>query len=145
MMKMLVPARRNMFNDFMMAPFDAFFDNAQSSAKPATGLMKTDIKETDQDFQLTVDLPGVDKENVTVQIHDGKLEISAESHREAEEKDGAWLRKERFEGKSTRSFFVGDEIEEEAISAKFENGTLKITVPKRTKPQIEAKRTIAID
>lgn len=142
---MLVPARRTMLNDFMMTPFDAFFDNAQAAAKPANGLMKTDIKETDEAFELTVDLPGVDKDHVSCQIHEGRLEITAESHRVTEEKEGAWLRKERFEGKSTRSFYVGDEIDEDAITAKFENGTLKISVPKRTQPQIEAKRTIAID
>ena len=145
MIKMLVPARRNMFNDFMMSPFDAFFEGPQGAAKANTGLMKTDIKETETEFQLTVDLPGVAKEDVTVQIHDGQLEIAAESHRSVEEGDGSWLRKERFEGKSSRTFYVGDEINEEAISAKFENGTLQITVPKRTKPEIEAKRTIAID
>ena len=142
---MLVPARRNMFNDFMMAPFDAFFDSAQAAAKPANGLMKTDVKETEDAFELTGDLPGVEKENVTCRIHDGKLEITAESHRSTEEKDGAWLRKERFEGKSMRSFYVGDEVDEDAITAKFESGTLQIAVPKRTQPQIEAKRTIAID
>ena len=134
-----------MLNNFMMSPFDAFFEGPQSNAKPNMGLMKTDIRETDTEFQLTVDLPGVAKEDVTCQIHDGQLEIAAESHRVSEESEGAWLRKERFEGRSSRTFYVGDEIDEDAISAKFENGVLNITVPKRTQPQIEEKRKITID
>lgn len=142
---MLVPTRRNMFNDFMISPFDALFDGAQAAAKPSAGLMKTDVKETDENFQLVVDLPGVEKENVTCQIHDGYLEVTAESHRDVEEKEGSYLRKERFEGKSTRSFYVGDEIDEKEISAKFANGTLQITVPKLAKPEIEESRMITIE
>ena len=109
--------------------------------------MKTDIKETDKDFQLTIDLPGVKKDDVTVQIADGYLDIEAESKHETEDKDenGAFLRKERFEGKCSRKFYVGDEIDEDAITAKFENGTLKVTVPKKAQPEIEAKKTIAIE
>ncbi|MCC6109158.1 MAG: Hsp20/alpha crystallin family protein [Denitrobacterium sp.] len=144
---MLVPAKRNFFDDFMMSPFDAFFDAPQAQGKPTAGLMKTDIKETDKDFQLTIDLPGVKKEDVTVQIADGYLDIEAESKHETEDKDenGAFLRKERFEGKCSRKFYVGDEIDEDAITAKFENGTLKVTVPKKTQPEIESKKTIAIE
>ena len=144
---MLVPAKRNFFDDFMMSPFDALFDAPQAQGKPTAGLMKTDIKETDKDFQLTIDLPGVKKEDVTVQIADGYLDIEAESKHETEDKDenGAFLRKERFEGKCSRKFYVGDEIDEDAITAKFENGTLKVTVPKKTQPEIESKKTIAIE
>ncbi|MDD6730695.1 MAG: Hsp20/alpha crystallin family protein [Eggerthellaceae bacterium] len=144
---MLVPAKRNFFDDFMMSPFDAFFDAPQAQGKSTAGLMKTDIKETDKDFQLTIDLPGVKKDDVTVQIADGYLDIEAESKHETEDKDenGAFLRKERFEGKCSRKFYVGDEIDEDAITAKFENGTLKVTVPKKTQPEIEAKKTIAIE
>ncbi len=141
---MLVPARRNMLNDLMMSPFDAFFDPAQSATKPTAGLMKTDIKENETEFELIVDLPGAEKENVTCQIHDGYLEVTAETRLEEEHGSGSYLRKERFQGKCSRSFYVGDEINEEAISAKFENGTLHIVVPKRTKPELEAKRTIEI-
>ena len=145
-MAMLVPARRNFFDDFMMSPFDAFFDTPSASSKAPT-LMKTDIKETDSAFELTIDLPGVAKENVTAHIQDGYLEIAAETKTETEDKaeDGSYLRKERFEGKCSRKFYVGDEILEDDISAKFENGILQITVPKRTEPLPEAKKTIAIE
>lgn len=142
---MLVPAKRNFFNDFM-APFDTFFDEPEVTGS-RIGLMRTDVKETDKDFQLTVDMPGVKKEDVTVQISDGYLDIEAESKRETEDKgeDGSFLRKERFEGKASRRFYVGDEIDEDAITAKFDNGTLKITVPKMTQPEPETKKTIAIE
>lgn len=142
---MLVPAKRNFFDDFMMSPFDTFFDGAQPAGKPASGLMKTDIKETDEAFTLVVDLPGVQKENVTAGLKDGYLEVTAESHGSTEDKEGTYLRKERFDGKCSRSFYVGDEIAEDDIKAKFDNGTLQITVPKKTKPAIEEKKTIAIE
>ena len=143
---MLVPAKRNFFDDFMMSPFDAFFDAPAASGKGTPGLMRTDIKQTDEAFDLAIELPGVAKEDVTAQIADGYLEISAETKRETEEADkkASYLRKERFEGKCTRKFYVGDEILEDEISAKFEDGVLKIHVPKRTEPLPEPKKSIAI-
>lgn len=145
-MTMIVPSRRNFFDDFMMSPFDAFFDGPNAMPKQPA-LMKTDIKETDSSFELTIDLPGIDKENVTAHIENGYLEVAAESRKESEEKaeDGSYLRKERFEGKCSRKFYVGEEIVEDDISAKFENGVLQISVPKRTEPLPEAKKTIAIE
>lgn len=145
-MTMLVPSRRNFFDDFMMSPFDAFFDAPATASKTPT-LMKTDIKETDSAFELVVDIPGVAKEDVTAQISDGYLEIVAETKSETEDKaaDGSYLRKERFSGKCSRKFYVGEDIVEDDIAAKFENGTLSITVPKRTDPLPEAKKTIAIE
>lgn len=144
---MLVPAKRNFFNDFMVSPFDAFFDTPQATGKTSFGLMKTDIKETDTNFELTIDLPGMKKENITANIADGYLEVSAETKHETEEddKNGSFLRKERFEGKCSRKFYVGDEVDEDGISAQFDNGTLKITVPKRTAPAPEPKKSIAIE
>lgn len=144
---MLVPAKRNFFDDFMMSPFDTFFDGTQSTGKAIPGLMKTDVKETDKDFQLTIDLPGAKKEDVSVELREGYLDVSAETKREVEDKDenGTYLRKERFEGKCSRSFYVGDEIAEDDIKARFDGGMLKITVPKKTQPEIEAKKSIAIE
>ena len=145
-MTMLVPSRRNFFNDFMMSPFDAFLDAPTSSSKPSP-LMKTDIKETDTSFELAIDLPGIDKDKVSAHIENGYLEVAAESSRESEEKsdDGSYLRKERFEGKCSRKFYVGEDIIEDDITAKFDNGVLNISVPKRTEPLPEAKKTIAIE
>ena len=146
MIDMLVPAKRSFFDDFMMSPFDAFFDGPAPVGKPAPNLMKADVKETETGFELLIDLPGVQKENVTAELKDGYLEVSAETHSKSEDKDdkGTYLRKERFDGKCSRSFYVGDDISEDDITAKFDNGVLTIDVPKKTKPALEEKKTIAI-
>ncbi len=146
---MLVPSthNRNFFDDFMMSPFDAFFNVPSGTGKPMPGLMKTDVEESNDNFQLSIDLPGVKKEDVVVEMKDGYLNVSAESKVENEEKDesSSYLRKERFEGKCNRSFYVGEDIEPDSIKAKFSNGVLKITVPKKSEPEIEEKKTIAIE
>ncbi len=146
MMSMLVP-RRNFFNQLMTDPFDAFFD-APMATKSTPSLMRTDIRETDSGYDLTIDLPGFKKEDVQAELKDGYLTVNAQTKSETEDKDdnGKWLRQERFTGTCSRSFYVGDDIAEDDIKAKFENGLLKITVPKKQpEPQIEEKRTIAIE
>lgn len=144
---MLVPAKRNFFDDFMMSPFDAFFDGPAATGKSVPGLMKADVKETDGNFELLIDLPGFKKENVSVELKDGYLEVSASTHSESEDKDekGTYLRKERFDGKCSRSFYIGEDIKQDDIKAKFDNGVLAIDVPKKTEPEIEEKKTIAIE
>lgn len=149
-MSMLVPARantpRSLFNTLMTDPFEAFFDAPARTTSPT--LMRTDIRETAEGFELTVDLPGFKKENVTAELKDGYLSISARTQTESESKDdkGTWLRKERFSGTCSRSFYVGEEIVEEDIRAKFEDGLLKIAVPKKQpEPKLEEKRVIAIE
>ena len=148
MMSMLVP-RRNFFNQLMTDPFDAFFDGAMPSMQKATpSLMRTDIRETDTGYELTIDLPGFKKEDVQAELKDGYLSVNAQTKNETEEKDdnGKWLRQERFTGTCSRTFYVGEEIVEEDIKAKFEDGLLKISVPKKQpQPKLEEKRTIAID
>ena len=148
MMSMLVP-RRNFFNQLMTDPFDAFFDGAMPSMQTATpSLMRTDIRETDTGYELTIDLPGFKKEDVRAELKDGYLSVNAQTKNETEEKDdnGKWLRQERFTGTCSRTFYVGEEIAEEDIKAKFEDGLLKISVPKKQpQPKLEEKRTIAID
>ena len=107
-------------------------------------MMKTDIKETEKAFELDIDLPGFKKENVHAELQDGYLTVSANTETETEDKDeqGTYLRKERF----SRSFYVGDDISEDDISAKFENGILKVTVPKKQLPAPEeAKKVIGIE
>jgi HSP20 family protein len=146
MTNMMIPRRHNFFDDFMMSPFDAFFDTP-TNGKSATSLMKTDVKETEDSYELTIDIPGVEKENVTAELKNGYLKVTAETHRETEDKDekGTYLRKERFEGSCSRSFYVGSTITEEDIKAKFGNGTLLVTVPKKSKKELEEKKTIAIE
>lgn len=150
-MAMLVPAFRNrdFFNDLMADPFDSFFGSSNAPAqKVAPGMMRTDIKETDNGFELTIDLPGFKKDDVQAELKDGYLTVTANTSSEKDDKDkeGTYVRKERFSGTCSRTFYVGDEVEESDIKAKFDNGTLKIDVPKKqAKPQLEDKKTISID
>jgi HSP20 family protein len=130
---------------FLSDPFDTFFGHAPVQ-QSTPNLMRTDIKELEDRIDIVIDLPGFDKDNVTAELKDGMLTISAETSRESEEKDGTYVRKERFSGKCSRSFYVGEEIQEEDIKARFENGTLQITVPKKIEqPKLEESRTISID
>ena len=153
-MAMLMPMRRNrnLLSELMSDPFDAFFDAAtapvQAMQKMSPSLMRTDIKETDAGFELTIDLPGFKKDDVQAELKDGYLTIAAQTQSESEDKDekGTYVRKERFSGKCSRTFYVGDDIEEDAIRAKFEDGVLKIAVPKKQEqPKLEEKKTIAIE
>ena len=145
MTNMMIPRHRNFFDDFMMSPFETFFD-APTNGKSTSHLMKTDVRETETAYELAIDLPGVPKENVTAELKNGYLKVTASTKHETEDKDeaGTYLRKERFEGSCTRSFYVGNQVTEEDIVAKFENGVLDITVPKQTKKELEKKKTIAI-
>ena len=153
-MAMMVPVRRNrnLLSELMSDPFDAFFDAAaapmQAMQKMSPTLMRTDIKETDGGFELTIDLPGFKKEDVQAELKDGQLTITAQTQSESEDKDekGTYVRKERFSGKCSRTFYVGEDIEEDDIHAKFEDGVLKIAVPKKQEqPKLEEKKTIAIE
>lgn len=142
-------ARRNFFNDFMSDPFDFGFFGTNPTPKASTSsLMKTDVKETDKGYELAIDLPGFKKENVQIELNEGYLTINAKTEHEDEKKDenGTFLRKERFSGSCSRSFYVGDDISEEDVSAKFADGILTITVPKKELPKPEDhKRLISID
>ena len=145
-MTMLVPRRRrSMFDDLMTDPFDSFFGNLpQPQATP--NLMRTDIKENESAYEILIDLPGFDKENVSAELKEGLLKVTAKTSQESEEKTGTYLRRERFSGQCSRQFFVGEDIEEADIKAKFDNGTLLITVPKKIEqPKLEEPRTIAIE
>ncbi len=134
-----------MFDDFMSDPFDSFFSNLpQPQATPT--LMRTDIKEDEAGYEIVIDLPGFQKENVAAELKDGILKISAKTSTENEEKTGTFLRRERFTGQCSRQFYVGEDVEEADIKAKFENGLLQITVPKKVEqPKLEEPRTIAIE
>ena len=153
-MAMMVPMRRNrnLLRELMTDPFDAFFNAAsapmQAMQKMSPTLMRTDIKETDGGYELTIDLPGFKKDDVQAELKDGYLTINAQTQGESEDKDeqGTYVRKERFSGKCSRTFYVGDDVEEDDIKAKFEDGVLKIAVPKKQEqPKLEEKKTIAIE
>ena len=116
-------------------------------------LMKTDVKETDSSYELDIDLPGYKKEDVNAKLTDGYLVISASTSSEknegdenATEENGKYIRRERFFGSCSRSFYVGEDITEEDIKARFENGVLKISVPKKQpEPEISQEKYIAIE
>ena len=134
---------------------DDFFDdfNFFRPARPAvrterTKLMRTDIRETDTGYELDVELPGYKKEDLNLELTNGYLNISAEKNTSKEEKDknGRVVRQERYTGSMKRSFYVGEEITEEDIKAKFEDGILKLMVPKKEiEEKVPEKKTIAIE
>ena len=150
---MMVPAHRNtrrsMLNELMSDPFDAFFSMpTMMPQKMSPQLMKTDIKETASAYELTIDLPSFKKDDVTVQLKDNCVSVTAESRRESDEKDmqGTFVRKERFSGKCSRSFYVGDDVIDSDIAARFEDGVLNITIPKKQEQQkLEESKIIEIN
>ena len=144
-MTMLVPRRnRSPFDALFADPFDTFFGGAPVSHATPT-LMRTDIKSDEAGVEIVIDLPGFAKENVNAELKDGVLTVSARTDSETEDKKGTYVRKERFTGHCSRSFYVGEEIEEGDIKAKFENGLLCITVPKKAEqPKLEESHTIEI-
>ena len=113
----------------------------------ANQIMNTDVKETDNGYEVDIDLPGFKKEDVKAELHDGYLTISAAKNVNNDEKkeDGKYIRKERFSGNMSRSFYVGDNITQEDIHAKYEDGILKLTVPKKEEKKVEEKNYINIE
>ncbi|MGN1381372.1 MAG: Hsp20/alpha crystallin family protein [Eubacterium sp.] len=140
---MLFPSvfRDNLFNDF-----DDIMDWPTVSTDPT--LMKSDVKDAGDHYELTMDLPGFSKDNVKLQLKDGVLNFQASTSKSNDEKDedGKYLRRERFQGSCSRSFYVGKDVKEEDIKAKFENGVLTVCVPKKEdKPEVEENHLIQIE
>jgi len=136
----------NLFDDF----FEDFARPARSAARYNTtpGIMRTDIRESDAGYELDIDLPGCKKEDVKAELKEGYLTISAETNRSDEQKDdnGKYIRRERYYGTCSRSFYVGEDITQEDIRARFEDGILKVSVPKKeAKPVIEESKYIPIE
>ena len=153
---MLLPSifGENLFDDF----FDdvPFFDNRAENqiekklyGRHAHNVMKTDIKETDDGYELIVDLPGFKKDEIKVSLEDGYLTIEAANgldEDEQEKKSGKYIRKERYAGSCQRSFYVGDNLTQEDIKGEFKHGILTLNVPKKeAKPAVETNKYIAIE
>ena len=141
---MLMPSifGENLLDDFFDFPFGSNYTATDSS------LMKTDIKEMENGYEVTMNLPGVKKEDVKAELKDGCLTISASSNSNKDEKDeeGRYILRERYSGSCSRSFYVGDAVTEADIKAKFENGTLTMMIPKKeVQPAVENKKYIAIE
>ena len=139
-----------LFDDFM--DFPTVRQNKDDWNHFLTGNMnsyiKTDIKEAGDHYELDIDMPGYDKDDVSAEIKDGYLTISANKTENNDEKDddGKYLRRERFVGSMSRSFYVGDDMTENDIKASFKNGTLSVCVPKKEeKEQVPEKHVIAIE
>ena len=138
--------------------FDDFFDDDEFGklsamggrnplyGKRAKNLMKTDVRETEDSYELDIDLPGFKKDEVSVELKNGCLTIQAAKglDREETDKKGKYIRQERYAGSCSRSFYVGEDVEPDQISAKFESGILQISVPKAVK-RLPRNSSITID
>lgn len=126
--------------------FDNFFDDSFRNSYRAEDFMHTDVQDTEQGFLMTMDIPGVKKEDVKAELKDGYLTIQAVSRSDSgeQESQGGYIRRERYYGSSSRSFYVGEHVRQEDIKAKFEDGTLKMLIPKKEK-KVEEKKYIEIE
>ena len=141
----------NLFDDdWMNFPFDDEFWGKKNPlyGKHAQNMMKTDIRETDGSYELDVDLPGFKKDEIKVQLKDGYLTVTATAKKAEEntsDKKEKYVQKERFHATCNRSFYVGDNMKQEDIKAKFENGVLTLQVPKKEEiPEEQTKKFITI-
>ena len=136
----------NLFNDDWM---DFGFPEVDKAlyGKHANNVMKTDVKETDTGYEVDIDLPGFKKDEINAQLDNGYLTISAAKGLDKDEKDkkGKYIRKERYAGAMSRSFYVGEGITQEDIKAKYEDGILRLSVPKKEAKAVENKKYIAIE
>ena len=114
-MTMLVPRRtRTPFDAFLSDPFDTFF-GTPSASHSTPNLMRTDIKDSEEGIEIIIDLPGFKKENVAAELKEGVLTVTAHTETETEDSKGTYVRKERFTGRCSRSFYVGEDIVEADI------------------------------
>lgn len=134
----------NLFDEFVDDMFPA---NTRKTYRQLPSIMRTDIRETDDSYVLDVELPGFKKEDVKLQLKDGYLNITASTQSDDEEKDdqGKFLRRERYTGAMERSFYVGEDLTEEDVKARFEKGVLTLTLPKEQPKKIEEPKFIAIE
>ena len=150
----------DLFDDWMdYFPFGRDFDKEFSKAmaptehalygKHAKNMMNTDVRETDDSYEVDIDLPGFKKDEVKIQLADGYLTIEAAKGLDKDEKDkksGKYIRRERYAGSMSRSFYVGEDVKQEEIHAKYDNGILKLSVPKKeAKKAVDSSKYIDIE
>ena len=153
---MLMPSifGEDMFDDFMR-DFPFFDENAGNKiekklyGRHAKNMMKTDIKELEGGYELEMDLPGFTKDEITAELKDGYLTISASKGLDKDEQEketGKYIRRESYAGACQRSFYVGEDVTEQDIKAEFKHGILKLFVPKKeAKPAVETKKYVTIE
>ena len=136
---MMIPRRNgnglDVFDEVFMDPFFSEKENK---------IMKTDIKEKDGNYVLEVDVPGYNKENIQIELHEGYITVTATHNEEKEDKNSKYLKRERFTGMCSRNYYVGENVKEEDIKANFRNGILTIEFPKEPEKKIEEKKYIPI-
>lgn len=149
---MLLPSifGENLFDDDWMFPFDSDFFGKKNPlyGKHAKNLMKTDVRETESSYEVDIDLPGFKKDEIKAQLENGYLTVSAAKGLDKDEQDqkGKYIRQERYAGAMSRSFYIGEDVTQDEIKAKYENGILRLTIPKKdAKPAVEEKKHIAIE
>ncbi len=148
---MLVPSLfgENLFDDWFGFPDFKDFDKTERKlyGHNAARLMKTDVHEHEDHYELEIDLPGFKKDEIKVSLNDGYLTVNASKGLDKEKKDhkGKLIRQERYSGTMQRSFYVGDSVTEEEIKAKFENGVLQLRIPKKETAKLPDRKLIAIE
>jgi len=141
---MLLPS---VFGDRLFSgwePFDRDFFDISRPVLHRSSLMKTDIRESGDSYELQIDLPGFDKEDIDIELDKGYLNVSAHRRSQQEEDSAGFIRRERYAGSCSRSFFVGEDVSEEQISARMENGILKLCLPKKEECKEPEARKIMI-
>ena len=138
----------SLFDDWMGFPFRSLTDDVDRKlyGKNAARVMKTDLKEHDEGYELSVDLPGFKKDQIELQLQNGYLTISATKGLDEEGKDrkGRLVHQERYTGSLTRSFYIGENVREEDVKASFEDGVLRLDFPKEKPMSLPEKKTIQI-
>lgn len=150
---MLMPSvfGENLFDDsWMDFPFDREFFSKKNPlyGKNAKNMMKTDVRETENGYEVDIDLPGFKKDEISAELKDGYLTISAAKGLDKDEQDkksGKYIRRERYAGSMSRSFYVGEDISQNDVHAKYENGILRLSLPKKAAEKIEHNNNIAIE
>ena len=137
----------NLFDDFFRFPDFGRDVEKKLYGKHAAQVMKTDVHEHDDHYEIVIDLPGFKKDQINLELQNGYLTVSAAKGLDKDEKSkkGKLIRQERYAGAMSRSFYVGDYITEEDIHAKFENGVLRLDVPKKEAKAVETKKHVAIE
>ena len=139
----------NLFDDFFNDDFmrlPAWGRHDPLYGKHGKNLMKTDVRETEDTYEVDIDLPGFKKDEITVDLKEGYLTIQAAKGLDKDEQDkkGKYIRQERYAGACSRSFYVGD-VEPDQVSAKYESGVLRVSLPKQAKKELPQHSTIAIE
>ena len=140
----------DLFDEMMSFPFDddEFFGKHNPLyGKNAKKMMKTDVREKDNAYEVDIDLPGFKKDEISAMLDNGYLTISAAKglDKENNKENGKYIRRERYVGSMSRSFYVGEDVTQEDIKAKFEDGILKLSVPKKDKKAVEQTNCISIE